>query len=417
MAHEYYLSVERRKTKAIIRVAARHNTREEYIASGVSERSNINPARIADNITLRGSKTADGVVRMAQLLMDEAKVNVNKLRKDAVTMLEVLFSLPKNTAIDPRQYFEACTAWAEQNFNAPVLSSVVHLDEGAPHCHVLILPLIGGRMVGSDLYGSRTKLDARQDEFYQKVAKPFGLPRQAPQKRYSAAVRTDAMELAFASLEANSGLTDDVVRFLIDPFKRNPEPLLQKLGLTMPQPKVAKDLFVKMMTKSCKPEAKEKPYGFAKAKPYGFNDSPDAAIEQTRTRDGFQISPTLFPPPVKPPTVTTNKLETNTPAPTSASTGGEMMSTTTTTEQTDHGSQAVPADSAPRYAEAQETPASAASTVRSSHGTFQDTPVPPPINTEGGYLRERDRDQRAEYWDEQQGEFVKPTVKAFRGAV
>src|SRR5207245_6185490 len=55
-------------------------------------------------------------------------------------------------------------AWIEVYFAVPVLSAVVHVDEAAPHMHVLLLPLLNGRMQGSDLVGSRSRLRAMQSE-------------------------------------------------------------------------------------------------------------------------------------------------------------------------------------------------------------------------------------------------------------
>lgn len=66
-----------------------------------------------------------------------------------------------------RTFYEECTRWAESHFGVQVLSSVVHLDEGAPHCHVILLPLVDGRMNGARLYGGI--------KYLERLTKPFNI--------------------------------------------------------------------------------------------------------------------------------------------------------------------------------------------------------------------------------------------------
>lgn len=189
MTTGYALAIKRLYGSGIVRVAAKHNLRE--IAAEIGADGHIDRARIADNFILRGAATADGVAHLAKSLMDAA--GAVKFRKTSVMALELLFTLPAATAIDPRKYFERATTWAEAHFGVPVLSSVVHLDEGAPHAHALLLPLVDGRMGGSDLHGGKAKLWAMQTSFHDQVGASYGLARQTPQKRHSATVRSAAL--------------------------------------------------------------------------------------------------------------------------------------------------------------------------------------------------------------------------------
>lgn len=280
MMHAQFLRIKRLSGKDIIRVAAKHNHREIRAEYGAGKDGHIDQNRIKDNKVLRGASSAQGVTDEAQLLMGAA--DLKPLRKDAVRALEAIVSLPPDSKIDNEVFFNDSIQWIEKYFKAPIISAIIHNDESTPHCHVLILPLINNRMVGSDLHGGKNKLLAMQADFYGQVGQRHGLTRQAPQKRHSATARREAIELAFNKLKNNSGLLDAVLRVLVDAHLANPEPLMVALGLSMPEPK-SKKTFVEIMTKPCKPE-----------KPIGFNVPRVPEKEQTLSCVGFQISQPIF---------------------------------------------------------------------------------------------------------------------------
>lgn len=292
--HAQFLRIKKLSGKAIIEVAARHNHREILAELGASPDGHIDPARVDLNCVLRGHSTAAAVALEAQSLMDAA--GVKSLRKDAVRGIEVIFSLPPESSIDHDQFFNDSVQWAGEYFAAPVISAIVHNDESAPHCHVLLLPLVDGRMIGSELVGGRAKLQALQADFQAQVGQRYGLARQTAQKRISAATRKRAMDLAFDVLEANSGLSAAVLEALLAPHASDPAPLLLALGMTMPT-SPTKGSFVAMMTKPCKPE---KPIGFGKKKPIGFDGSAAPENEQTLPCVGFAKITPSYPPPNEP---------------------------------------------------------------------------------------------------------------------
>jgi hypothetical protein len=292
MTHVQFLRIKKLTGKAIIEVAARHNHREILAELGAASGEHIDPARVTLNRVLRGPGTAAGVASQAKTLMDAAGIKAT--RKDAVRGLEVIFSLPSDSSVDHDRFFNESVQWAGKYFAVPVISAIVHNDEAAPHCHVLLLPLVDGRMVGSDLMGGRAKLLAMQADFHAQVGQCHGLTRQTAQKRTSAATRKQAIDCAFDVLEANSGLSAAVLLALLAPHASDPAPLLLALGLAMPASTAIKSDFVKMMTRPCKPE---NPIGFGKKKPIGF-DGPEAAeIEQTLSCVGFEKMTLSFAPP------------------------------------------------------------------------------------------------------------------------
>lgn len=143
MMNALFVAIKKLTGHGIIRTAAKHNHRELLAEVGANSAGRIDPNRTPLNYVLRGPNTAAEVADLERSLLEKA--GITNIRKDAVRGLELVFSLPPATKIDHREYFEEVTKWTESYFGVPLLSSIVHLDEAAPHCHILLLPLVGGR--------------------------------------------------------------------------------------------------------------------------------------------------------------------------------------------------------------------------------------------------------------------------------
>lgn len=241
-----FLRVKKLKGSGIIAVAARHNRRdrkEEKEASG-----SIDPARSHLNYNLVGPPTVNDVAQLAKDLMTAA--GVDKPRKNAVLGIEIVFSLPVNHRLDDRAYFTDCVAWAGAYFGGAgnVLSADVHHDEGAPHCHVLALPLLHGHMNGGRIVGGRAKLMAMQSQFHEVVATKYGL-RKAP-ARMSGARKHAAAALVLARLRKvdDPALRSEAWATIRDTIEREPEPWLNALGLEMETIKKPVKEFVQFVT-------------------------------------------------------------------------------------------------------------------------------------------------------------------------
>jgi len=240
--------------KNIIQRASRHNLRE--IPAEWREEGKIDVARSGLNRVLRGSATATGVATFAKDLLKQA--GVKSLRCNQVFGIEIVISLPADAPIDYDGFFNDAVQWVEQSFGAPIVSAVVHNDEAAPHCHVLILPLLDGSMKGSDMMGGPTELKKRQADFQARVGKKYGLVRENTPKRVGALVRQGAINYAQMWLQENFRLPAIVIQALLAPHKDDPEPLLRAMGQPMPSAK-PRETFVSIMTKPTKPERPAKP--------------------------------------------------------------------------------------------------------------------------------------------------------------
>ena len=153
--------------------AARHNLRE--IQAELGANSHIDPTKTHLNTVRHGAKSAVDVMAYAERLLRVA--GIEKLRKDAVYAVEYIFTLPPETSIDFDAYFNASLEWLTAYIGCPILSAVTHLDEGAPHMHVLALPLLGEKMQGSAVVGYKSKLCGLKQAHYEAVARRFGISR------------------------------------------------------------------------------------------------------------------------------------------------------------------------------------------------------------------------------------------------
>lgn len=228
------LRIKKLTGSGIIGKAARHNKRTIQAEMGAS--SSIDPTRSYLNETLMGPLTADAVALLAKDLM--AAAGLTSLRKDAVLGLELVFSLPVAHGLNEREYFMACTAWAGDYFGGAnnVLSSDLHRDEAQHHCHVLILPLVDGRMNGGKLMGNRQKLMAMQQHFHEAVASLYGLHK--AQAKLSGLTRQAAAKTVLKTLQMGSdaALKSKVWASIRDSIERDPIPYLQALGIDAPTP-------------------------------------------------------------------------------------------------------------------------------------------------------------------------------------
>lgn len=210
--------------------AARHNLREIQAEQGAA--GHIDPRRSYLNRVMAGPSTAAAVQAMAFDLMAAAGVVVAKLRRDHSQAIEAVFSLPSGSAIEPGRYFAGALDWLKDALPLPVLSAVVHHDESAVHLHVLLLPLMNGKHVGSSPI-ERTPLKRLREGFFSQVAGPAGLQRQAAKLRGT--VKQWAMAAVMRECE-RQGLPEKSGRLwsvFSAAMERNPLDALQALGIDL----------------------------------------------------------------------------------------------------------------------------------------------------------------------------------------
>ena len=227
--------------------AARHNLRE--IQAELGAHSHIDSSRTHLNEVLAGPNDAASVVQLANALIVGAGLQTSRLRKDFCQAVEIVFSLPPNTGVDTRAFFQRCVEWAAGRFGAEaVLSAVAHYDEGAPHAHVLISPLVDGKLRGSGLI-TRKPLSALRKSFEVLVARPFKLT--MPPTRLSGEERRLAVAAVLTLLQTGcdsilQSALWETVKMLIE---ADPRPFVAALGVPLASaPARRKKTFCQIMT-------------------------------------------------------------------------------------------------------------------------------------------------------------------------
>ncbi|WP_374641028.1 plasmid recombination protein [Hydrogenophaga sp.] len=244
--------------------AARHNLREIQAERGAD--GYIDASRIAENVLLAGPGTADGVQALAGEWLAGAGVDASALRRDHCQAIEAVFSLHEQSGIEPVRYFRRCLEWVTAELRLPVLSAIIHLDEAAPHCHVLILPVQGSMHVGSKPI-AKGPLKLLTESFFNKVAGPAGLKRH--EAKMTGAVKRMAVAAVLRACEAR-GMSEKVGvlwPILCAAIERDPTKAVHALNLSDDEIRGEKtDAF----------------------KPIGFAETP---TESHANHIGFQVEP------------------------------------------------------------------------------------------------------------------------------
>lgn len=239
---------------SVVKTAAIHNLRE-FNSAPAGPPAHIDISKTCRNYRLRGPARACEVDACAVKFLREA--GVTKYRKDATMAIEVLVSLPFQSTVDQTAYFSQAVTWAEDYFRAPILSAIVHLDEAAPHCHILILPLICGRLNGGRMAGGPTKLRAMHENFYQEVGRHFGLKRFQQKERASRAQQYSRGNFIVDVLTKEpTRMEETAVRnALAEILGRDPELICDALGIELlTGPSLGRQkTFVEIMTRPVKP--------------------------------------------------------------------------------------------------------------------------------------------------------------------
>jgi len=213
--------------------AGKHNLRLIDTEIGIYKGGKIEPSKSHLNQVLEGPSTPKEIESLAKALTE--KNVTKKLRKDAVIAVEVIFSPKADFSKDFNEFFEDCLKWVKSFYKLPILSAISHFDEQVPHLHVLMLPLVGNRMIGSSIVGYKGKLKYAKEDFFKQLATKHQLIQYVRPESFSPEQREAVAKSVICKLFSLEGMKTWNTKDLIDVLKPNPFPVAQALGIKVPQ--------------------------------------------------------------------------------------------------------------------------------------------------------------------------------------
>lgn len=223
MSASYLLRLGKIKGKQGVLEALRHNKRK------LKPESNIHVTRTPLNYCLAGDNTPENIATHAKVQM--VKAGIDTPRKNGVMAVDVLFGLPIDRhQQDTKPFFVDCHQWLLNTFDGEVLSFDVHLDESAPHAHALILPLVNGKMQGSDMVGGTGNLMRLINLFHKEVAQRYGLSR-SDRKRLNATDKETIEREVLKRLKLDSVMQSSIWACVRDSIHKDPLPYAQMLSI------------------------------------------------------------------------------------------------------------------------------------------------------------------------------------------
>lgn len=162
------LLIEKLKGGHMAMVASKHNKR-------VGTSINSSGKSCSPNYCLWGPDTPGDIAEQSRQLISNA--GISKPKVNAVRVVEVVVGLSPNSGKDEKEFFMASMAWVANEFGGfeNLLSADVHNDEGAPHMHLLLVPLDNGKLHGSAMVGAHKRFVSRLVRFGEAVCQPRGL--------------------------------------------------------------------------------------------------------------------------------------------------------------------------------------------------------------------------------------------------
>lgn len=211
------------KGKNTLALALKHNKRML-----VKDYPNIDPEKTNQNYTLLDRGDVPDVIQYIK--QKKLDAGICKDRKNGVLAIEIVFSLPldyETLNIDGDCFFADCFNWTMREFNMPVLAFDVHKDEGAHHAHAIVLPLVHGKMVGSEVIGYLGKNNMRIQSFIQDVGSKYGLSSSANNKTQKSVLASKVID----RLKSDFAFRSLVWQCIRQSVELKPEPYAQLLNL------------------------------------------------------------------------------------------------------------------------------------------------------------------------------------------
>ena len=154
-------------------------------------------------------------------------------RHDKGYALEMVYSPSSGWNGDSESLFRECCEWQSKHYQGcPIVHAVIHHDEGTPHLHTVMVPIVGNRLPASDVKGYKGATTERNRDLFNKVAHKYGFTSSECLK--GAIKRKAAQKVIDRCLRINA---EDFRSTLWSPIKQaieaRPEPFMYELDILL----------------------------------------------------------------------------------------------------------------------------------------------------------------------------------------
>ena len=159
-----FIRVEKIHTVSLVSKAAKHNAREAHF-------ENADPSKAKENkIILEQNEPFDRFFK--KRILHQQKTRNQKIKSNAVRAFQVVVSVQANESMSNPLFIiddfaSIVSSFMKRTFGQEnIYQIVLHMDESAPHIHVLIVPMTSDkRLCYRDLLGTPEKLNQMLDSF------------------------------------------------------------------------------------------------------------------------------------------------------------------------------------------------------------------------------------------------------------
>jgi hypothetical protein len=146
--------------------------------------------------------------------------------------VEFLFTVTAGHQCDFESMYRDSLDWLKSYYpECPIVHAVIHFDEGTPHMHVILVPLLGGQLQADKIKGYKRKSQARNKALFKQLDKKYGLTFPKYLKGHEKKL---GAEMALNVIKTLTGA--DIRNLLIEPLTfavhARPEGFLHTLGIS-----------------------------------------------------------------------------------------------------------------------------------------------------------------------------------------
>jgi len=218
-------------TKQTLLKTEAHNTRNIPIELDTFGHIDPNKTHLNHEIVSLHGESLEGCVLRH---ISEAGIDITKgpyKRSDKGVAIEWVFSVTPGYAGDFLGLYTKCVHWlGVLHPTCPIVHAIMHVDEGDPHIHVIIVPIVGNKMPSSRILGFKGISRKRIYDLYEQVGKEYNLSFPLNLK---GAVKRHASEVAIRACEklAYRKILGPLWKPFVMSIKARPEPFLEALGI------------------------------------------------------------------------------------------------------------------------------------------------------------------------------------------